>query len=129
MRREGVVLPDEELGWFLRSRMGLDAIRLQLLDTALGGKEKYEDVESEALRLFRDLRSEDPLHKQQQERNPILQRFLNFNSKPSMPTRLSFPSSSASSTAGRSFWSGSSMASQRFAPRPNPLFILEVELP
>ena len=31
MRREGVVLPDEELGWFLRSRMGLDAIRLQLL--------------------------------------------------------------------------------------------------
>ena len=75
MRREGVVLPDEELGWFLRSRMGLDAIGLQLLDTALGGREKYEDVESEALRLFRDLHSEDPLHKTAARAQPYFSTF------------------------------------------------------
>ena len=60
LKREGIVLPAEELGWFLKDRMGLDAIRRQLLDTALSGKEDYESVEAEALRLFRDLHSADP---------------------------------------------------------------------
>lgn len=44
MKREGITLPSDELGWFLRSRMGLDAIRVQLLDTALRGREAYEEV-------------------------------------------------------------------------------------
>ena len=61
MKREGITLHSDELGWFLRNRMGLDAIRIQLLDTALRGREAYEEVEQEALRLFRDLHSEDPV--------------------------------------------------------------------
>ena len=120
MKREGIQLPDEELGWFLRSRMGLDAIRVQLLDTALMGKERYDEVEAEALRLFRELHSEDPLHRQRTERAPLLHRFLSSQGTPSGTTRSSFPSSSASSMAGRSFRSSSSMASQRFVPKPKP---------
>ena len=100
MRREGIVLPSDELGWFLRSRMGLDAIRLQLLDTALRGRESYEDVESEALRLFRDLHSEDPLHKRSSERPPLLQRFLSQQSS-SSSYRPSLPSSGASQRSFR----------------------------
>ena len=77
MRREGITLPSEELGWFLRNRLGLDAIRVQLLDTALRGRESYEEVEAEALRLFRDLHSEDPLRrKSATDRSPLLSRFL-----------------------------------------------------
>ena len=37
MRREGINLPSAELGWFLKDRLGLDALHLQLLETALGG--------------------------------------------------------------------------------------------
>ena len=63
MRREGITLPAGELGWFLKDRLGLDALRIQLLDTALQGKEDYEEVEREVLRLFRDLHVSDPLYK------------------------------------------------------------------
>ena len=55
-RTAGIDLPTGELGWFLREKLGL-----QLLETALQGKEKYEDVELEALRLFKDLHVSDPL--------------------------------------------------------------------
>ena len=61
MKREGIELPKEELGWFLRERLGLDPLRKQLLETALGGRESYEEVETECLRLFRDLHASDPL--------------------------------------------------------------------
>lgn len=62
MRREGVTLPAGELGLFLKDRLGLDALRVQLLDTALQGKEDPDDVEREVLRLFSDLHVSDPLH-------------------------------------------------------------------
>ena len=61
MRREGIELPKEELGWFLRERLGLDPLRKQLLETALAGRESYAEVENECLRLFRDLHTADPL--------------------------------------------------------------------
>ena len=66
LRQEGVTLPSGELGWFLRSKLGLDQLRLQLLDTALGGKEDYDDIEREVLRLFKELHSQDPLVRRQQ---------------------------------------------------------------
>ena len=61
MRTEGIDLPTGELGWFLREKLGLDRLRKQLLETALQGKESYEDVELEVLRLFKDLHASDPL--------------------------------------------------------------------
>jgi hypothetical protein len=69
MRREGIDLPKEELGWFLRERLGLDPLRKQLLETALAGRESYEEVENECLRLFRDLHTADPLHRKSLETN------------------------------------------------------------
>ena len=76
MKREGINLPSGELGWFLRDRLGLDAIRSQLLETALAGRDGYDDVEAEALRLSRHIHTSDPLHKKQFDRPPLLQRFL-----------------------------------------------------
>ena len=35
LKQEGVKIPDSELGWFLREKVGLDPLRKQLLDTAL----------------------------------------------------------------------------------------------
>ncbi|CAE6915744.1 RE2 [Symbiodinium sp. CCMP2592] len=61
LKSEGIELPSSELGWFLREKLGLDPLRKQLLETALQGKERFEDVESEALRLFKDLHAADPL--------------------------------------------------------------------
>ena len=63
LKQEGVKIPDSELGWFLREKVGLDPLRKQLLDTALGGKEEYALIEAEILRLFKDLHSSDPLFK------------------------------------------------------------------
>ncbi|CAE7888862.1 unnamed protein product [Symbiodinium sp. KB8] len=63
LKAEGVRLPDSELGWFLKEKLGLDALRKQMLETALAGREAYGDVESESLRLFRDLHLPDPLFK------------------------------------------------------------------
>ncbi|OLP96995.1 Major facilitator superfamily domain-containing protein 6 [Symbiodinium microadriaticum] len=47
LRAEGIALPAAELGWFLREKLGLDPLRKQLLETALQGRENYEDVETE----------------------------------------------------------------------------------
>ena len=66
LKAEGVVLPDSEVGWFLKEKIGLDPLRKQLLDTALAGKEGYGIIEAEALRLFKDLHASDPLY-----RNPV----------------------------------------------------------
>ena len=122
LKREGITLPPEELGWFLKDRMGLDAIRRQLLDTALQGKEDYDAVEGEALRLFRDLHSADPLRKPGigggGERPPILQRFLSQNSG-SYGGRTSLPSSASShASTFRSFRTSSSNGSQQHRGGP-----------
>ena len=61
LKGEGIDLPSSELGWFLREKLGLDPLRKQLLETALQGRESFEDVETEALRLFKDLHVADPL--------------------------------------------------------------------
>ena len=63
LRAEGVVIHDNELGWWLKQKLGLDAIRRQLLDTALAGSEDYNVTEREILRLFRDLHDNDPLRR------------------------------------------------------------------
>ncbi|CAE7941477.1 agaA [Symbiodinium necroappetens] len=44
LRSEGVKLPDAELGWFYKEKLGLDALRKQLLETALGGTEDYSTI-------------------------------------------------------------------------------------
>jgi hypothetical protein len=129
LKREGINLPDTELGWFLKDRLGLDPLRKQLLETALGGREAYVDVESEVLRLFRDLHVSDPLYKRAPERPPLLQRFLTSTSSSS---RTSAPSSSASQAStfrsGR-FSSGSSFKAQprNFGQRPAPKQALVTE--
>ena len=103
MKSEGIVLPSEELGWFLKDRLGLDALRVQLLETALAGREEYDQVEGEVLRLFRDLHVAHPLMKSKQvnanqgeQRSPLMQRFLN-QSQQHGHQRGGAPSSSASS--------------------------------
>ena len=60
LKGEGIDLPSSELGWFLREKLGLDPLRKQLLETALQGRESFEDVETEALRLLRTSTSRTP---------------------------------------------------------------------
>ena len=95
LKREGIDLPKGELGWFLKDRMGLDPLRRQLLETALGGVEDYDMVEAEALRLFRDLHVADPLHRKLHDRPPLLQKFLHHGSS-AASGRTSMPSSGSS---------------------------------
>ena len=113
LRTEGVTLPTGEVGWLFKQKLGLDALRLQLLETALAGAEGYEETEREVLRLFKDVRSQDPLARKVADGNrgpPLLNRFLNQSSTASRPS--SYAPSTASS-APRSFGSTSSAASQR----------------
>ena len=63
LRAEGAKIPDSEVGWFFKEKLGLDALRRQLLETALQGSEDYNVIEAECLRLFRDLHSQDPLYR------------------------------------------------------------------
>ena len=129
MRREGIELPTAELGWFFKDRVGLDAIRVQLLETALQGRENYEAVEQECLRLFRDLHASDPLYKSSKPA-PLLHRFLasqNSSTSSHSHGKSSFPSSGASTFSGRSRssfapsnrgggrWTGNTGANQRQA--------------
>lgn len=76
LRLEGVTIPNSELGWFLKDKIGLDPIRKQLLDTALQGKESYEEVEGEVLRLFKELHVQDPLHRVSREQVTAFGRFV-----------------------------------------------------
>ena len=118
LKREGIDLPKSELGWFLKDRMGLDAIRRQLLETALGGREEYDAVEGEVLRLFRDLHAADPLQKRAFEQKPLLQRFLNNGAGSSSSHRTSMPSSASSQASTfRSFRSTPSNAASKFPQR------------
>ena len=119
MKKESIDLPKEELGWFLRERLGLDPLRKQLLETALAGRESYEEVENECLRLFRDLHTAEPLHRKTLEaRSPLLGRFFGTSSTGSSGSyRSSMPSSSSMSlsSAQRSMKSSApSHASSRF---------------
>ena len=116
MRREGITLPAGELGWFLKDRLGLDALRIQLLDTALQGKEDYEEVEREVLRLFRDLHVSDPLYKSKpvggnDNKSYPLQRFLQSSNQHGLR-------SGAPSSAGSSVKSFKTSSSYRFG-RPS----------
>ena len=125
LRMEGVTLPSGELGWFLKQKLGLDAIRTQLLETALQGKESYEETEVEVLRLFRDLHVSDPLQRRavEQQKNPVFRRFLSQQSGP--PSRSSYaPSSAAASMSSggssRSFATSASRHSTYRKPFSNP---------
>ena len=94
---EGVSIQSTELGWFLRQKLGLDSLRQQLLETALGGREEYNVVEAECLRLFKDLHHNDPLR-----------RFDRQGDRPKLTIRRLFQSqsqkgpSSSASTISRS---------------------------
>ena len=121
LRMEGVTLPSSELGWFLKQKLGLDAIRQQLLETALQGKETYEETEVEVLRLFRDLHAADPLARRSNaegfNKNPIMNKFL--SQQPRHPSsRGSYAASTAPSTTS-SFGSGRSSTTYR-SDRPFP---------
>ena len=124
MKSEGVVISDNELGWWLKHKLGLDALRSQLLETALGGSEDYGTIEREVLRLFKDLHSADPLQRRgdggQDQRPPLLSRFL--SQQHGAPSRASSYAPSMNSSAPRSFRSGSSTASSgRFTSYRKPM--------
>ena len=117
MRREGIVLPSQELGWFLKDRLGLDALRVQLLETALAGREEYDQVEGEVLRLFRDLHVADPLNRSKpfsnDNRSYPLQRFLG-QTQGQHGGRSSGPS-----TSGSSMKSFRTSSSYKFGGKPS----------
>ena len=46
---EGAALPNGELSWFLKKKLGPDPLRTQLLETALQGQEGYKVIECEVL--------------------------------------------------------------------------------
>ena len=97
LKAEGVVIQEAELGWFFKDKLGLDPLRKQLLDTALQGREDYNVIEGEVLRLFKDLHLADPLQR----------RFERQGDRPKLTIRRLFQStrptsSSASSTTSRS---------------------------
>ena len=105
LRAEGVQLHDNELGWWLKQKLGLDALRKQLLDTALSGSEDYNIIETEVLRLFRDLHDNDPLRRR-------------FEPSQKLTVRRMFggrPGSSAASSVGPSSYRSSlpSMSSHK----------------
>ncbi len=105
LRAEGVQLHDSELGWWLKQKLGLDALRKQLLDTALSGSEDYNIIETEVLRLFRDLHDNDPLRRR-------------FEPSQKLTVRRMFggrPGSSAASSVGPSSYRSSlpSMSSHK----------------
>ena len=121
LKTEGVVLPDSELGWFLKEKLGLDPLRKQLLETALVGKEGYAVIEAEALRLFKDLRSSDPLFRKPAV--PAASRFFQRRSPASTPSATSttmsrlWASSMARSRTTSSASSGPRLLGRGFPPR------------
>ena len=61
LRSEQVQLRSSEVGWFYKEKLGLDPLRKQLLETALQGADDYQTIETETLRLFKDLHMSDPM--------------------------------------------------------------------
>ena len=96
LKSEGVNLPSE-LGWFLKDKMGLDPLRKQLLDTALQGAEDYNIIESEILRLFKELHISDPLYRKMDRPKLTVRRMFQHAQHPA-----SSSSSSTASTLSRS---------------------------
>ena len=124
LRTEGVSLPSGEIGWFFKTKLGLDPLRVQLLDTALQGSEEYETIEREVLRLFKDLHSQDPLVRKSfgdgnnNKGGTLMQRFLTSQNPSSRPS--SYAPSMASS-ANRSYrTSTTSGSSSRFSGFKKP---------
>ena len=114
LRAEGVTLPASETGWFFRNKLGLDPLRVQLLETALNGAEDYEQIEREVLRLFKELHTQDPLMRSrnlEQKGTPLLNRFLNQSSSSLSRNSSYAPSVTTSGHTARSFRSSSSAAS------------------
>ena len=104
LKSEGVQLPTTELGLFLRTKLGLDPLREQLLETALAGREEYDSIEREVLRLFKDLHSADPLHRRAGgEKGSMLQRFLGSQGSHRGPGNATSSTASMSSSMPRSF--------------------------
>ena len=104
LKAEGVQLPSTELGWFLRTKLGLDPLREQLLETALAGKEEYDTIEREVLRLFKDLHAADPLHRRVGgEKGSMLQRFLGSQAGSKGPSHPTSSTASLSSSFPRSY--------------------------
>ena len=135
LRTEGVTLPTGEVCWFFKQKLGLDPLRLQLLETGLAGAEGYEETEREVLRLFKDVRPQDPAaRKMATDGNrspPLLNRFLNQSSTASRPSSYA---PSTTSSAPRSFRSNSSPASQqstqpfrKFGGAPEQALVSEME--
>lgn len=110
LQSEGVNLPAGELGWFYKEKIGLDALRKQLLETSLGGREDYADIETECLRLFKELHLQDPLYRQRFDR-------ADRGDRPKLTVRRLFqhassaPSSASSTVSGFGRSSGSSASS------------------
>jgi hypothetical protein len=95
LKAEGVNIGTGELGWWLRQKVGLDPLRRQLLDTALQGSEDYGTIESEILRLFRDLHENDPLCRRLDKRPLTIRRMFASSRGPGSSL------SSAASTSSR----------------------------
>ena len=122
LRAEGVVIADGELGWFLRQKLGLDPLRKQLLDTSLQGSESYATIESEILRLFRDLHENDPLHRRFENRQPLTIRRM-FASQRGHPSGASSAASTSSKLSSMSSWSKG--PSSRAGSQPKQAYVTE----
>ena len=56
MKREGIALDDEELGYQLSQKLGLNQSQRQLLEVAMTGRERtYANIEQQVTKLFKDL--------------------------------------------------------------------------
>lgn len=123
---EGVSIQSSELGWFLRQKLGLDSLRQQLLETALAGREEYNIVEAECLRLFRDLHLNDPLRRHDRPDRPKLTIRRLFQAQ--QPSRS--PSSSASSISrSPSMFSSASSARSTTTAGTRRAYVTEADDP
>ena len=106
-------MASSELGWFYKTKLGLDPLRSQLLETALGGSEDYNIIEREVLRLFKDLHAQDPLARRPagDGKGPLLQRFLSQQSSWPPSRGASSYAPSMASSAQKSFRSAASSSS------------------
>ena len=81
-------------------KLGLDSLRKQLLETSLQGRDEYDHIEQESLRLFRDLHQADPLFRRLGSDR--------MDNKPKLTIRRMFgsgatPSGSSSAASSSSF--------------------------
>ena len=127
LRAEGVVIHDNELGWWLKQKLGLDALRRQLLDTALAGSEDYNVTEREILRLFRDLHDNDPLRRKFDQPKLTIKRLFQHSNRPSSSASSVAPSSYKTSSASVSSRSSSHRPGSGLARQANVTEAVEEE--